>query len=79
MPEPIEVGLSGTDACLELGALIERQATLREVMLAYVRYVVARRGGNKQQAALQMGIDRRTIQRWLRDGIPNGRHVEPTS
>jgi DNA-binding NtrC family response regulator len=43
----------------------EREMTLDELSLAYVRRVLERNGGNKKRTARMLGIDRRTIQRWL--------------
>jgi DNA-binding NtrC family response regulator len=39
--------------------------TIDELNRAYLHRVLERTGGNKKQAAALMGIDRRTIQRWL--------------
>lgn len=47
---------------------IDRHATLREVSIAYVAYVLACLGGNKVLTARAIGIDRRTIQRWFKSG-----------
>ena len=49
-----------------LDSEIDRHATLKEVSLAYVAYVVACLGGNKVLTARAIGIDRRTIQRWFK-------------
>jgi DNA-binding NtrC family response regulator len=43
----------------------ERMMTLEEVERAYVKHVLERFGGNKVRAAAALGINRRTIQRWL--------------
>jgi len=43
----------------------ERMMTLEEVERAYVRHILERFGGNKVRAATALGINRRTIQRWL--------------
>lgn len=40
---------------------------LKQIERLYARYVVERCGGNLTQAARQLGIDRRTIQRWARE------------
>ena len=48
-----------------LTAAAEREMTLDELNLAYVRRVLERNGGNKKRTARLLGIDRRTIQRWL--------------
>jgi DNA-binding NtrC family response regulator len=46
----------------------ERMMTLEELERAYVRHVLERLGGNKVRAAAALGINRRTIQRWLGEG-----------
>jgi DNA-binding NtrC family response regulator len=43
----------------------ERMMTLDEVERAYVKHMLERLGGNKVRAAAALGINRRTIQRWL--------------
>jgi len=43
----------------------ERLMTLEELDRAYVTHVLERFGGNKVRAAAALGINRRTIQRWL--------------
>ena len=53
------------NALEELTTLIEVCAPLKQVSIAYVKYVLARFGGNKLHTARQIAIDRRTIQRWL--------------
>ncbi len=45
----------------------ERMMTLDELERGYVRHVLERLGGNKVRAAAALGINRRTIQRWLGD------------
>jgi len=44
---------------------LDRGWTLDELSRAYLARVLERTGGNKKQAATILGIDRRTIQRWL--------------
>jgi DNA-binding NtrC family response regulator len=44
---------------------LDRSWTLEDLSRAYLQRVLERTGGNKKQAAAIMGIDRRTIQRWL--------------
>ncbi len=44
---------------------LDRGWTLDELSRAYLMRVLERTGGNKKQAASILGIDRRTIQRWL--------------
>jgi DNA-binding NtrC family response regulator len=48
-----------------LGHAVDRGWTLDELSRAYLGRVLERTGGNKKQAATILGIDRRTIQRWL--------------
>lgn len=43
---------------------VRKKAPLSEIQKLYTAYVVAEMGGNKVQASAQLGIDRRTIQRW---------------
>jgi DNA-binding NtrC family response regulator len=43
----------------------ERMMSLEELQVSYVRHVLQRFGGNKVRAAAALGINRRTIQRWL--------------
>jgi DNA-binding NtrC family response regulator len=43
----------------------ERLMTLEELERGYVAHVLERCGGNKKRAAAQLGINRRTIQRWM--------------
>ncbi|MFO0575683.1 MAG: sigma-54 dependent transcriptional regulator [Polyangia bacterium] len=45
----------------------ERQLTLEQLERGYVEHVLERFGGNKKRAAEALGINRRTIQRWLGD------------
>ena len=39
--------------------------TLDELTMAYVHRVLERTGNNKKRTARLLGVDRRTIQRWL--------------
>ena len=52
-------------------AAAERLLTLEELERSYVRHVLERFGGNKKRAADVLGINRRTIQRWLGE-LPAG-------
>jgi DNA-binding NtrC family response regulator len=54
-PAPVDV----------LAAAAEREMTLDELTMAYVRRVLERTGNNKKRSARLLGVDRRTIQRWL--------------
>jgi len=55
-----------------LGHALDRGWTLDELSRAYLDRVLERTGGNKKQAAALLGIDRRTIQRWLGDSTSEG-------
>jgi DNA-binding NtrC family response regulator len=43
----------------------ERMMTLEELEKGYVKHVLERLGGNKTRAATVLGVNRRTLQRWL--------------
>ena len=43
--------------------------TLQKFSYLYVTCVLERHGGNKLHAAKALGIDRRTIQRWVKGGL----------
>ncbi len=43
----------------------EREMTLDELSMAYLRRVLDRTGNNKKRTARILGVDRRTVQRWL--------------
>ncbi len=55
-----------------LTAAAEREMTLDDLTMAYVRRVLERNGGNKKRTARILGIDRRTIQRWLGEPAAEG-------
>jgi DNA-binding NtrC family response regulator len=60
---PPSVGVDATPDVFAAAA--ERLMTLDELEKGYVRHVLERLGGNKKRAAAALGINRRTIQRWL--------------
>jgi DNA-binding NtrC family response regulator len=64
-PEDLPMTLQQTTAPDFLSAAAEREMTLDDLTMAYVRRVLERNGGNKKRTARMLGIDRRTIQRWL--------------
>lgn len=57
----------------KLDELIDAHESLRDVSMAYVMYVLICFEGNKVHAGEQIGIDRRTIQRWLPETIQRRR------
>lgn len=69
-PGDLPATLSTTPTTDFLAAAAEREMTLDELTMAYVRRVLERTGNNKKRAARLLGIDRRTIQRWLGDAQP---------
>lgn len=52
---------------------ITSMAPLQEVMMRYVEYVLSRHENNKCHAARTLGINRRTIQRWLKGDPPDSK------
>ncbi|MBL8683098.1 MAG: sigma-54-dependent Fis family transcriptional regulator [Myxococcales bacterium] len=48
-----------------LDRAIEREMTIAELEITYARRMLARNGNNKKKTARMLGIDRRTLQRWL--------------
>jgi hypothetical protein len=52
----------------ELIRAIDVNATVQSVTRIYTRLVVARLR-NKVRAAMALGVDRRTIQRWSKDAV----------
>lgn len=43
----------------------EGMITLDELLRRYVREVLKAYGGNKSKAAIELGVDRRTVYRWI--------------
>jgi transcriptional regulator with PAS, ATPase and Fis domain len=53
-------------AKFEFGATLdEDMPTLVELAQDYIEHVLARHDGNKTQAAKALGLDRRSLYRWL--------------
>ena len=48
-----------------LARAVEQQWTAHEMLLAFAKRMLAETGGNKKKAARLLGIDRRTLHRWL--------------
>jgi len=48
-----------------LDRAVEQQWTIADLEVAYARRVLAQTGGNKKRTAGKLGIDRRTLHRWL--------------
>jgi DNA-binding NtrC family response regulator len=44
---------------------LDQLMTISELEITYARRMLARNGGNKKKTARMLGIDRRTLQRWL--------------
>ncbi len=67
LPEDLPPTVSTPPPTDFLRHALDRSWTLEDLSRAYLARVLERTGGNKKQAAAIMGIDRRTIQRWLGD------------
>ncbi len=65
MPEDLPPSLAAPATQDFLRHALDRGWTLDELSRAYLARTLERTGGNKKQAASILGIDRRTIQRWL--------------
>jgi hypothetical protein len=58
------------EECLQmLTEAITELRTVDEIMRLYVFYALTRKGNNKCHTADAVGVNRRTIQRWLRDAL----------
>ena len=64
-PDDLPAALAETRPQDWFATAAERSMTLEEVERSYVQHVLDRYGGNKKRAADALGINRRTIQRWL--------------
>ncbi len=64
-PEDLPASLQHPAPVDVLAAAAEREMTLDELTMAYVHRVLERTGNNKKRTARLLGVDRRTIQRWL--------------
>ncbi len=64
-PDDLPASLTHPAAPDFLTAAAEREMTLDELTMAYVHRVLERTGNNKKRTARLLGVDRRTIQRWL--------------
>jgi DNA-binding NtrC family response regulator len=65
LPEDMPSSLAAPATQDFLRHALDRGWTLDELSRAYLARTLERTGGNKKQAASILGIDRRTIQRWL--------------
>jgi DNA-binding NtrC family response regulator len=65
VPEDLPATLTSPPTQDFLRHALDRGWTLDELSRAYLARTLERTGGNKKQAATILGIDRRTIQRWL--------------
>ena len=65
VPEDLPATLTAPPTQDFLRHALDRGWTLDELSRAYLARTLERTGGNKKQAATILGIDRRTIQRWL--------------
>ncbi len=64
-PDDLPASLAHPAAPDFLTTAAEREMTLDELTMAYVHRVLERTGNNKKRTARLLGVDRRTIQRWL--------------
>lgn len=58
------------EARARLEADIEAGVPITRIVRSYLEFMLARCGGNKVHTARRVGIDRRTIQRWAKSGMP---------
>jgi DNA-binding NtrC family response regulator len=65
LPEDLPPTIASSPPTDFLRHALDRGWTLDQLSRAYLDRVLERTGGNKKQAAAMLGIDRRTIQRWL--------------
>ncbi len=64
-PDDLPPTLGDAPAPDFLSFAAEREMTLDELSMAYLRRVLDRTGNNKKRTARILGVDRRTVQRWL--------------
>lgn len=51
---------------------IQKGVPLAKLSRLYVAYMLGRNAGNKVHTSIALGIDRRTIQRWVKAGEVKG-------
>jgi DNA-binding NtrC family response regulator len=81
---PSSINAEAISAKQALEAAIERGDTLENVSQAYARYMLAAKNGNKVHASRQLGVDRRSMQRWAKRWnapvvAPENIHVSATT
>lgn len=77
-PDDLPAALAQTRPQDLFASAAERLMTLEELERSYVMHVLERYGGNKKRAADALGINRRTIQRWLGEQAADDSLAEET-